>query len=321
MPKGFKAEEIPTVAKFVYNSYVRDGADFTNFSNAVFTPAHKVEFLAKIDEVDGLTGLLTYWAQMGRISKDLYSSVEMLRPLINKLEGYVTLAKNNLSIDAKKFGFTELRREMKRKNVEGVADKIDLLMTNISDGHNEAELTAKGYKPALKTEILALRNTITGLNEQQQLKRTEVNEAIKQNWGVIEELWDMTLEVMAAGKAMYRVENKERVKDYTPNQLKKRVNQERKRNEEPEVEMGILAIKITNKGNDEPMEDVEFEVVETGDKDTTDEQGEGSMDLKVGTYSVKVKMAGFKEVLIKNVIVKKDETTDVGVSLEAEAGG
>jgi hypothetical protein len=131
----------------------------------------------------------------------------------------------------------------------------------------------------------------------------------------------MTLEVMAAGKAMYRVENKERVKDYTPNQLKKRVNQERKRNEEPEVEMGILAIKITNKGNDEPMEDVEFEVVETGDKDTTDEQGEGSMDLKVGTYSVKVKMAGFKEVLIKNVIVKKDETTDVGVSLEAEAGG
>lgn len=241
MPSGFKIEEIPVVVKFVYNSYDRDKDDFFNFSETVFTPAHRAALLAKINEVEGLTGLLAYWAQSGRITKDLYAAVEGLRPQINKLEGYVILAKDKLSIDVKNFGIGELRKALKKKNVEGVVNKIDLVMGNVNAENNEAELTAKGFKPALKTAILEIRNRIRGLNEQQQLKKTEMKEAIKENWDVIGELWDMAMEVMVAGKAMYRVENKVRVKDYTPYQLKKKVSLERKRNEEVEgKEIGEL---------------------------------------------------------------------------------
>ena len=237
MPSGFKIEEIPVVVKFVYNSYDRDKDDFFNFSETVFTPAHRAALLAKINEVEGLTGLLAFWAQSGKITKDLYIAVEKLRPQINKLEGYVILAKDKLTIDAKNFGIGELRKALKKKNVEGVVSKTDLVMGNVNDGNNEAELTAKGFKPALKTAILETRNRITGLNEQQQLKKTEMNVTIKENWDVIGELWDMALEVMVVGKAMYRVENKERAKDYTPYQLKKRVNQERRKIEETEPEV------------------------------------------------------------------------------------
>jgi hypothetical protein len=316
LPKLFKVEEIPVICKFMYNSYTRDKDDFLNYSDTVFTDLHRTNFLVKINEVEGLTGLMAYWAQMAAITRDLYTNVQLFRPQLNKLEGYVLLAKKNLTIDYKKFGITELRVDIKKKNVEGMLTKIDLVLYNVDQ--NNAALTAKGMKPATITTITNARKAIAGLNEQQKLKETEKELAVKANWGVIEELWDIALEVMTAGKAMYRVENKIKAKDYSQSQLKKAVDAERKKLEEPvAVEKGILLVKATNRNTGEALVDVNFEVVQTGYTDVTDEQGEGSVDLDVGVYTIRCRMDRFMPIELQNIVIKKDETTDLVVKLQA----
>jgi hypothetical protein len=54
---------------------------------------------------------------------------------------------------------------------------------------------------------------------------------------------------------------------------------------------------------------VNFEIKETGYTDVTDADGEGSVDLNVGTYTVRAWMDRFMETEVQNVIIKKDETT------------
>lgn len=315
IPAIFKVEEIPVICKFLYNSYTRDKEDFTDYSETVFTDLHRTNFLAKINEVEGLTGLMAFWAQMARITRDLYSNVQLFRPQLNKLEGYAIFARKSLTIDVKKFGFVELRKKIKDGNVEGVLTMIDLVLHNASE--NNAALTAKGLKPALIADLTSARSRIAQLNEEQKLKETEKELAVKANWGVIEELWEMATEVLAGGKALYRVEDKTRAKDYSQRQLKRAVDAERKKLEEPvAVEKGILLLKATNRNTGEALVDVNFEVVQTGYTDLTDEQGEGTVDLDAGIYTIRFWMDRFVPVELQNIIIKSDETSTVEAKLQ-----
>lgn len=315
IPQGIKIEEIPVIAKMLYNSFNRDKADFSDFSEEVFTDLYFTAFLAKITNVENLTGLLEYWAQSGRITQNLYATVEILRPKLNKAEAYIKLARKEVSIDPDKFGLLELRKEMKDGNVEGVKSKLEILLRNIDD--NMTVLRAKGLKTELLSEIGVLKTSITTLNEQQALKDTEKNEAIKNNWKIIEELWDIAQEVLDVGKGLYRVENKERAKDYSVNNLKKRVNSVKKGEEVVTlVDKGILHIRVVNKNTEEVMGDVNFEVKETGYADVTDEDGEGQLDLNVGNYTLKFWMDRFMPLELLNIIINKDETTELEVKLQ-----
>ena len=318
-PSYFKLEEIPVVAKFIYNSYIRDENDFKDYSSAVFTVLFGPNYLAKITEVERLTGLLAYWARSGMITASLYKNVDELRPIVNKLEGYVIFAGSLLNVEVKKFGIIDLRKDINANNVEGVIAKLELILQNTES--NNGALTGKGLKPELVARIRDKKTAIAGLNEQQQLINTEKDEALKNNWEIIGELWDIAFVVITAGKAMYRIENKEKVKDYTPAQLKKRVNAERGSEPPAEtvVEKGVLVVMATNKSNDEDLEGADVLIVETGNTDMTDADGEGMLEEKPGTYIVKVKMDGFKDVEIRNVIIKQGETTQLNVAMEPVA--
>jgi hypothetical protein len=63
----------------------------------------------------------------------------------------------------------------------------------------------------------------------------------------------------------------------------------------------------------------EYEVVETGDVDLTDEEGEGNVELPVGKYTLKVRMEGFVEQTVSNVEIKKDGATELTIKLEPMA--
>jgi hypothetical protein len=317
LPSRLKAEEIPVIAGFVFNSMSRDYTDFTGAARNHFTPAYKTGFQTKLTAVENLIGVRNYWAQMRKITEDLGLKMDAIRPVLRKFEVNLNLAKNNLTISVKEFGLKELRAEVSDGNAEGILSAFGVVLKNIED--NRTPLEAKGFTEEQMTEMKGIRDSIRTLNNNQNLKTDEKEEAVAKNWDMIEELWDITKEVMDTGKNLYYYDNPERAKDYMITSLKTRVNHEREgTNGEtlPAIDKGILELTVTNKSNDEPLMGAEYEVIETGDTDLTDEEGEGSAELPVGKYTVKVRMEGFVEQTISNVEITKDNTTELTIKLE-----
>jgi len=299
---------------------VRDYAAFMAAAPNHFTEEYKTAYRTKLTEVENQVGIRNYWAQMKNITEDLGLKMTEIRPVLRKFEVNLNLAKKNLTISVKDFGLKELRKEVSKGNVEGAITAWGTILKNISD--NKDLLKDKGFKDAQLTEMTGLRDSIRTLNQNQNLKTDEKEEAIRKNWQGIEELWDITKEVMDTGKNLYYFDNPQKAKDYMVTSLKRRVNKEREAaggDEEPETEIGMLALIVLNKSNDEPLLGAEIEIVETGDVDLTDEEGEGGAELPVGKYTVKVRMEGFVEQTISNVEIKKDETTEMTVKMEPEA--
>jgi hypothetical protein len=316
LPSKLKAEEIPAVAGFVFNSMSRDYADFTDAARNHFTPEYKTGFKAKLTVVENLIGVQNYWAQMRKITEDLGIKMDAIRPGLKRFQVNLNLAKKNLTIDVKLFGLAELREEVSKGNVEGVLAAFGVLIKNIEN--NRTPLDDKGFTEEQLTELKGIRDSIRTLNNNQDLKTNEKEEAVAQNWDKIEELWDITKEVMDTGKNLYFYSNPERAKDYMITVLKNRVNNERTgKTEEGEtvVEKGILDLNVYFKSNDEPAMGVEYEVVETGDIDLTDQDGDGGLELAVGKYTLKMRMEGYVEQTI-SFEIKKDETTELTIKME-----
>ncbi len=125
---------------------------------------------------------------------------------------------------------------------------------------------------------------------------------------------------MDVGKRIYKYDNKEKTGDYTATKIKSRIRQTKNNeneNNEPEPDMGLLTGIVQNKNNDEPIEGATVLIVETNDTAETDEDGEYDFDkINVGTYTIKGIMDGFKDVIIENVVIEKDNTTQQNIKLE-----
>jgi hypothetical protein len=319
LPSKLKAEEIPVVSGLVFNSMVRDYADFTDVAREYFTEAFKTNYQGKLTVVNNLINVRNYWAIMRKTTEDLGIKMDAIRPGLKRFQVHLNLARKSLTIGVKLFGLTELREEVSKGNVEGVLEAFGVLFENIND--NRTPLDAKGFTEEQLTGLKGIRDSIRTLNETQALKTTEKEEAVAQNWDKIEELWDITKEVMDTGKNLYFYDNPERAKDYMITVLKRRVNNERTgKTEEGEtvVDRGILDLNVYFKSNDEAAMRVEYEVVETGDIDLTDQDGDGGLELAVGKYTLKMRMEGYIEQTI-SFEIKKDETTELTIKMEAVA--
>ena len=95
--------------------------------------------------------------------------------------------------------------------------------------------------------------------------------------------------VLDAGKRIYRYTNPEKAKEYTATEIKKRIrNEQPEGTKEPEEAFGSLAGKTTNKANDEYLPEVDVLIVETGDADASDEDGDYMVDkVKSGEVHVR----------------------------------
>jgi hypothetical protein len=315
LPTRLKVEEIPVVSGFVYDLMSLHYSDFTDVARLHYTPAYKTTFNGLIIEVNNLTGFPVLRAQLKKITTDLELKMTSVRPVLKKFEIHLKLAHKNLTIPVKDFGLKLIRDEISNGNAEGILNGFGILLTNIDDNH--AALEAKGLTTELLSALTGLRDDIRTLNNSQSLKQTEISEVAKANWKKIEELWDITKEVMETGKGLYYFDNRERAKGFTLSVLKSRVNHEDSAPEdEPVTEKGILDFKVTEKATGTDLVGAEYEIVETADTDLTDEEGEGGLDLPVGSYTLKVRMEGYIEQTIPFQI-KKDETTELNIQMVA----
>lgn len=312
----FRLEEITVVAGMVKDSFSRDISDFKNYSTK-FNDPYLADLVAKIGNAEKKTNTKVYFGQLKTITINLYAGVDSLRPMLAKLEGYIKLAKSELSIAPKDFGIKEIRDKLRTKDIEAILDRLSTTLKHVDD--NMSPLEHKGFKAAARAEFETVRIRIHDQNLEQNLKMDEKEAAVQANLGLLTELWNIIAELMDIGKRIYKYTDAEKTKDYTATSIKKRIRHETtvKVPATPPVETGILSMIIKSKSDGSILPGATVEIVGTLEMLEADENGECYTDsLKKGSYTLKVKMDGYKEVIVQNVVIATDETTELIIELE-----
>lgn len=222
-----RIEEMPVLGKFLQDSFLRDFADFQGYSPD-FNNAYKTNFAAKLTAVEGIVNPIKIMAELKKITERLYENIDSLRPLLNKLEGYVNRADDNLSILPGDFGIKPVRDKISNKDQEGLSENLKVLLQNVDD--NFTALSAKGFTAAAQTVLINLRDSINTDNEAQNVKMDEREAKVQENYDVLIELWEIMSDVMDAGRVrLYKFTDKEKAGDYTLATLKNRIRQEKKK--------------------------------------------------------------------------------------------
>ena len=313
----FKYEELTTVAGFLIDSLTRDLSDFTKYSE-IYGQDFLHRLIDKKDEVERITRTKSLLNQISNITLNLYENVDSLRPKISNLEGYIVLAKKNLVSQPRNFGLKEVREKIDSRDVEGLLDKLAITLAEVDITENLAALNAVGFKAPARAELTTIKDDINNKNKEQNLKIDEKEDVVRSNLALLLELWELLRMVMDSGKRIYKYTNKQRAEDYTATKILGRIRHEytKGKNEEPVVEKGILEITVSEKATGNPLEEATVEIKETKDVLTTDSEGECGKDLPVGSYTVSAMMDGYNTMTALNVIIKKDETTDLDFEME-----
>jgi hypothetical protein len=314
----FRYEEITTVVAIIIGRVTRDYNDFRNYSATVFDDHFIPDLTALNNDVESRTHTRAYLNQVKVFTGNINRDMNLVKEKLWELEGYIILAKKELSIALKDFRIKDVREKLRNRDAEGAMGMLEITMGQV-DEHFTA-IKAKGYTDPKREEMTVLKDGINRANRDQELKKDEKEAAVRANEGIILELWEKASVALDAGKRIYRYTNPEKAKEYTATEIKKRIrNEQPEEKAEPEVAYGSLAGKTTNKANDEYLADVDILIVETGDADASDDDGDYMVDkVKVGKYTVEASMEGFKDKLVVNVEIKKDQTTNLDIVMEPE---
>lgn len=222
-----RAEELPVIGGFLHGSMGRDLVDIT----AVYPDmdaAYLGLFKSKVKAVDELVNPVKLTKQLKLLTDSMYKNIDSIRPLMLNLEGYVKRA-SGLTVGVKDFGIKEVRKCIGNKDAEGLDMKLKVLLENITE--NMAALTAKGYTATKKTELEDLKANIKADNLKQQELIEERSTNVKNNMGVLNDLWVTMQDVMDAGKRVMKASDLSKVDDYTFTKLKTKVRAETKKKE------------------------------------------------------------------------------------------
>ena len=226
MTKQFscKMEDMPTVAGFVLASVTRDLADFTAYS-PIFTEAYLTDLDAKRKAATELIMTDSVNYELKAITAKLYDQLQTLKTLLVRIDGYLYMAKSSLNNE--KLGMVKLRLDIKRGNIEGVVLNGRSFATNLIK--NKTVLLAKGLKQEQIDTLQTILDTLESFNKEQNIMQSKRAQNCVDNRSTFNSLWNLLLPILQAGKAIYKGVNEAKLKDYTMTQLKKRMNNERKK--------------------------------------------------------------------------------------------
>ncbi len=218
-----RIEELPTLAQFSIDSYTRDQADFRAYKPAKYVPGYLIDLTAKKAAVAAVVNPKQLTAELAVITLRLSTNILAIRPLMDRLEGYVRDAVG-LTVLPKNFGISEVRKKIASDDQEGLDGALSYLEGNITN--NMGALTAVGYNAAQQGQLTGLHTDINTDNAAQNAKMSARALLVQQNMGIINELAKMLKELWADGKSLYKSSDKVKVKDYTNSQLINRIRAE-----------------------------------------------------------------------------------------------
>lgn len=222
-----RSEELPFLAYYARENFLRDQVDFVAHS-----PEYETEFLAKFDPqlklVEEAMATSMIIAQHKSITSRIAKHFETARNWTNKIENYAKKAYGDAGSQIADFGFKSLRNDIAVKNDEGTIKRLKELLQH-ADAH-AAVLQPKGFTAALRDSLKAFIDAFEADIKSQTLKIDERKYLVKDNNKEYEALWEMiNTDLLETGKVIYKEKNKEKVKDYTYNELIKKIRLARKK--------------------------------------------------------------------------------------------
>jgi hypothetical protein len=222
-----RLEELPFLADYARDNFLRDQADFVTHS-----PEYKTDFLAKFDPqlklVEEAMATSMLIAQHKNITERITKNYDVARNWANKIENYAKKAFGDAGSQIADFGFKNLRIDLKNKNDEGLVKRLKELLQH-ADAHI-ATLQPKGFTPELRDSFKAFIDALETDIKSQSRKIDERKFLVKDNNKEYEALWEMiNTDLLETGKVIYKEKNKEKVKDYTYTELIKKIRIARKK--------------------------------------------------------------------------------------------
>lgn len=228
-----KDEELVPISRFILFSLKRDQADFMAYS-ANFKPEYVTALEAKITEVSDLVEPASELLTRKLITDRIYTTMNGLIDPINRLSGYVTLARKSLGVTPADFGITGLRKSITNGDAEGVVKNLHLILSNIAT--YKAMLSQQGLTEDLINELSTSATSIAA-DKQQQYEITINRRTIIQNNGaILNGLYEQLSQVMTIGKILYKATDKVKLSEYTFADLLKKVRVGSKKEDTKPVE-------------------------------------------------------------------------------------
>jgi hypothetical protein len=226
-----KIEELPFLADFVRDNYVRDAVDFKFFS-PVFGDSFLTKYDAQAKLVNGVVTPTLLISEQKAITQRISEHYTTARNFVNKIERYAKMADEEklLKISVSDFGFKGIRKELDNDNDEGMVNKMGELK-QLADANREA-LEPMGFIPAISTELGTFITTFSDDVKAQKRKMDQHAKLIKDNAGEFDILWGMISNILKTGKVIYKEKDKSKLKDYTYDELIKKVHQKRQSEED-----------------------------------------------------------------------------------------
>ena len=218
-----KMEDIPVITGFAIESMENDKVDFFDYS-PVFTDQYIADAKVKKTECMEMVRSEDVLKLQKKITEDITQKLKGLRSNLNKIGGYLTMAEKELDIKAIDFNLSSIRSNIAKTNVEGVANDIQSLIIKLK--RNETALLAKGLKVSVVNDLIVFNEDILKLNQSQNSYKNKRSRVASENIREFNELWDILSMILDAGRSMYKLEDKVKLKEYTFTTLQKRVHTE-----------------------------------------------------------------------------------------------
>jgi translation elongation factor EF-1beta len=159
-----------------------------------------------------------------KIITERYSAtIKGLLDPINRVTGYIKLAKSNLKVTPDGFGMSALRLSIDKNDVEGVIAKLHIVLGNIRT--YKASLAEQGLTDELIDGLTAASQSLAADKLQQFEIISNRRSIVQNNLGLLNDSYEQGAEILSIGKILYKGKDAAKQADYTFAELLKKVRQ------------------------------------------------------------------------------------------------
>ena len=211
-----KDEELPVICNIVADSLERDLADFAAYSTK-FHQKFLDNFRIDIENAFELVIPQSEIQLQKVITERMNDTLDSLTDPANRLSGYIKFSHT----DHTDFGLTPLRKAIKDGDAEGGIKSLQTVIANIAN-FKEA-LVQQGLTEELISVFVTARKSLKEDKSKQAKIISDRTKTVQDNLGLLNDLYDQLMEILTAGKILYKATDPAKLKDYTFENLKNRV--------------------------------------------------------------------------------------------------
>jgi hypothetical protein len=158
---------------------------------------------------------------MTAVARDLRDPLNFLNIRLNRAE-----KDQLLTVDADKFGLSQVRNEITTRDMEGLDGALQYLLVMLETPQNLAALIAKGHTEADTKALTDARQQVADFNAAQNTNQNAALALTEENIKAGNALWEYVAEVLETGRLLYKESQPKKARTFTLATLMKRIRRE-----------------------------------------------------------------------------------------------